>query len=277
MIDLFDRLRRPEYTGENRCFPCTITNGVLLAAVVGALALLGRRLAAGVVAVGGALAIGLRGYVVPYTPRIAPSLVAALPVDPFDHGVPDTAGSLSDSSAGADAMSASPTGDEVLTALLEAGVVVSDGGEIRLDPDVREDWRREMRTLREADLADLARIADRRTEPSVAVRTRRGWNRSVLVLDRGSGALTTLPRGIAVAELAAGRALEPHVESAAIRRAAGRPLRTLLEQCPLCDGELTVSRSSCCGEVTPVGGTPSEKLFCPDCDARFFTFEEPER
>ncbi|MFB6159704.1 MAG: hypothetical protein ABEJ61_00830, partial [Haloferacaceae archaeon] len=31
--DLFDRVRRPEYTGENRCVPCTVVNLVIAAAL----------------------------------------------------------------------------------------------------------------------------------------------------------------------------------------------------------------------------------------------------
>ena len=279
MTDLLERLRRPEYTGENRCWPCAIVNGALLAVLVGGLAIRRRGLAAGAVAVVGVAAVALRGYVVPYTPRFAPRVVASLPVDPFDHGGPDaSAGSLSDPGDAADAAdSAAPTGEAVLTELLEAGAVALDGDDVVLEPEFRDEWRREMRSLRDEDLSALARVADRVTAPSITARANRSWAGSVLVLEAESGAPVTLRRGVAVAELAAARALESRVESDAIRRAAGRPLRALLEDCPLCDGPLTVSRSSCCGEVTPIGERPSEKLICPACDERFFTFDRDER
>ena len=280
MTDLFDRLRRREYTGENRCWPCTITNSVLLAALVGILSFLGRRTIARAVAVVGTAAIALRGYVVPYTPRFAPALVAALPIAPIDHGQPAAAsGSLSDSSTTADGTptAAEPTGEDVFRTLLEAGVLVPEGDDIQLAKDVRKDWRREMRTLRETELTTLARVADEQTESSVDARAGRNWGQPVLVLERDGGVPVTLRRGVAVAELAAVCALESHVESAPIRRAAGRPMRSLLEHCPLCDGPLTVTQSSCCGETTPAGQTPSEKLICPACDERFFTFDDAER
>ncbi|SIR62059.1 hypothetical protein [Natronorubrum thiooxidans] len=280
MTDFRERIRRREYTGENRCWPCTITNGVLVAIAVGGLSLLGRRTAAKAVAVVGTAVIALRGYVVPYTPRFAPALVAALPIDLFDHSRPVAAtGSLSDSSiASAEASeTAEPTGEAVLTTLLEAGVVVPEGDEIRLTDAARDDWRREMRTLREAKMATLARIADDQTDASVDARAERRWGRSVLVLERDGGVPVTLRRGVAVAELAAARSLESRVESAPIRRAAGRPLRSLLEACPLCGDELTITQSSCCGETTPIGQTPSEKLVCPTCDERVFTFDDAER
>lgn len=274
MTRLLERIRRPEYTGENRCWPCTITNSVLLTIVVGVLALVGRRTAAAIVGAVGVVSLGLRGYVVPYTPRFAPSLAAVLPTE---YPNSDEPGSLSDSAhveaADSESGTDSVSGEDVLTTLLETGVVVPDGEDLYLDAEFRDDWRQEMHDLREHDLEGLANIADQLTEPTTDARVSRGWGRSVLVLEDTSGGVTTLRRGIAVAELAAARALESTVDDAAVRRAAGRPLRSLLEACPLCDGPLEVTQSSCCGEVTPVGATPSEKLYCPDCNVRLFTFD----
>jgi hypothetical protein len=64
-----ERLRRPEYTGENRCFPCTVLNvGIAsVASVVLAVAWF----PAGVLAFTSSLvAIYLRGYLIPGTPTI---------------------------------------------------------------------------------------------------------------------------------------------------------------------------------------------------------------
>ncbi len=269
MADLLERIRRPEYTGNDRCWPCTIANGAVLALVAGGLVLLGRRATAAVVTAVGVAAIGLRGYLLPYTPRFAPRLVAALPVDPIDRDEPD---SLSDAevpvgTADGDA----PTGDEVVAALLEAGVVVPRGEEFLLEESFRADWRREMQALAGRNLEGLAAVADDLTPPAVEARPRRDWGRSSVVLD-GPAGLVSLSEAVAVAELAAARALESRVDES-VRLAAGRPLRSLLERCPLCDGELAVTQSACCGEVTPIGETPPEKLVCPDCDVRLFTYE----
>ncbi|TYL39196.1 hypothetical protein CV102_07880 [Natronococcus pandeyae] len=271
MTSLLDRIRRPEYTGTNRCWPCTVTNGLLLGIVVVALAATRRRLGAVAVAAVGAASIALRGYFVPYTPQFAPHLTARLPL-----GEPgsDDAGSLSDAgSAETERGEEGPTGEDVLTALVEAGVVVPEGDELFLDEEFRNDWHDEMRTLRDRDLETLAEIADRHTAPETAVRVGSSFGRSYLVLDGEDGGLVTLRREIAVAELGAARALESVVESPAIRRAAGRPLRSLLEGCPLCDEPLEITQSSCCGEVTPIGSTPKEKLYCPNCNVRLFTFD----
>lgn len=83
------RLRRPEYTGANRCLPCTVVNvalaGVLSVALGAAAASVGTTTLG--VAVGaatfalGAAAIAIRGYLVPGTPeltkRYLPSRVLA--------------------------------------------------------------------------------------------------------------------------------------------------------------------------------------------------------
>ncbi|WP_225333376.1 hypothetical protein [Halomicrobium urmianum] len=63
-----DRLRRPEYTGKNRCLPCTAFNTLIgLAAAVGVGPAAGAG-AAAVVLLVSAASIYLRGYLVPGTP-----------------------------------------------------------------------------------------------------------------------------------------------------------------------------------------------------------------
>ncbi|AGB38371.1 hypothetical protein [Natronococcus occultus] len=272
MSRLLERIRRPEYTGPNRCWPCTITNGALVAVAVAALALARRRLLAVAVGVVGLASIGARGYVVPYTPRFAPRLTAALSLDPHDDDEP---GSLSGVPAAEDAPDADEavSGEDVLAALIEADVVVPDGEELRLGDGFRADWREEIRALRDRDLEALAAIADRHTAPETKARVGSSFGRSYLVLQGEDGGIVTLRREIAVAELGAARALESRVDDPAIRRAAGKPLRSLLEACPLCDGPLEITQSTCCGEVTPIGSLPAEKLFCPDCNVRLFTFD----
>ncbi|CCQ33071.1 hypothetical protein HLRTI_003236 [Halorhabdus tiamatea SARL4B] len=278
MNSLLEKLRRPEYTGDNRCWPCTITNTALLAGVTGLLWLRGKRRTATALAVGGLAAIGLRGYLVPYTPSFAPELTAKLPVDPFDHGESPTAtGSLADVGESAspdrdDAGEQPPDGEEVLAQLGEAGVVEFDGEDVRLDEDFRADWRREIEALRERDLEGLAAVADGATPPAVDVSATREAVEPGIVLDSKAGSPTHMRRAYAIPELAATRALAGRVDDD-VARAAGRPLRSLLQTCPLCDEELIVTDAKCCGETVPTGGSPAEKLMCPSCNARFFTFE----
>ena len=67
--ELAETLRQPEYTGENRCPPCTVVN-LFLAAVVGAvLSKRSKPVGIGTVVVSVGL-IYLRGYLVPGTPEL---------------------------------------------------------------------------------------------------------------------------------------------------------------------------------------------------------------
>lgn len=62
-------IQDPRYTGENRCLPCTIVNsaiGIVLAAIA---ALESLYLAGGILCLA-AVAIGLRGYLIPGTPTV---------------------------------------------------------------------------------------------------------------------------------------------------------------------------------------------------------------
>ena len=78
-LTALDRFRRPKYTGENRCTPCTFVN-VIIAIAIGAVVaggmwwflaapLVGLLLAGSLFAVS-LLAIYLRGYLVPGTPQL---------------------------------------------------------------------------------------------------------------------------------------------------------------------------------------------------------------
>lgn len=83
-----ERLRRPEYTGDNRCLPCTVVNVAIAVAVSGAVALVSPPAAAVALALSLA-SIYLRGYLVPGTPtltkRYAPRrLLRAVGADPVE-------------------------------------------------------------------------------------------------------------------------------------------------------------------------------------------------
>ena len=79
------RLRRPEYTGENRCVPCTVVNVAIALVVSVAAGLLFTPL--GVVVLGASLAaIYLRGYLVPGTPELTKRYLPESVLRQFDKG-----------------------------------------------------------------------------------------------------------------------------------------------------------------------------------------------
>lgn len=268
MAAALERLRRPEYTGENRCWPCTVTNVALLGTGIVVLLVLDFLAVAIAFAVIGAGAIVLRGYLVPYTPRLGPRLLEALPIEPIHR----------DRDGGSLAGTTLPDGDAVLATLLEAGVVVpeDEGEDLRLDASFHDDWRDEIERLRDASTAELARIGNAVTPTDVDVRSKERRGREYLVLDRRDGGVTTLHRAKAIAELGATRALANAVEDETVRLAAGRPLRPFLERCPDCGGELTVTTDDCCGPAVAPTTRPPEHLLCRECGARLFTYDRRE-
>ncbi|GAB3032824.1 hypothetical protein GCM10025298_22210 [Natronobiforma cellulositropha] len=66
---VYERVHQPEYTGENRCIPCTSVNVVIALVVAGGIALWNRPIAL-VAFVLSLAAIYVRGYLVPGTPTL---------------------------------------------------------------------------------------------------------------------------------------------------------------------------------------------------------------
>lgn len=262
MRGMVDEIRRPAYTGENRCWPCTAINGVLVALAAGALVAVGHQVAALAVAGLGAALVTFRGYVVPYTPAFAPRLEDWLPGDRFHSR--RAHGSLSNGDDDPEA---------VLSTLVEAGVVDAAGGRLELSGAFRERWRDEMNALAAVDDTDLVAavlaVAPTATDATIV----EGRSRRRIVLRDGDGEEVWLSRPIAIAETAAVRAL-PEVVPTQIDAAAATPLRMFLEECPACAGPVEEStEKSCCGGPRDPRNGPREVLVCGDCGARLFTFE----
>ncbi|PSP75995.1 hypothetical protein BRC86_02480 [Halobacteriales archaeon QS_3_64_16] len=296
IADVLDKLRRPASTGANRCLPCTALNLGVLAAGVAALAYRKRRFTALALAASGASAIWFRGYFVPYTPRFAPRLVAALGVEEFFHArderdayeTPGGPGSIGDSYDPQDALGRSPDdgerdtepdGDAVLTMLLESGIVRPDGEDLSLAPEVREDWRAEIDSLNSlaspalgAELeASLPTITETRVIDDERAEREGRW----IAFGDGGGIASEswLSRPIAIGELAAIRALEAFDLPLETRLAAARPLRMFLSTCPDCGGRVEASTTAtCCGGLASPRQGPQDVLACTGCNERLFTF-----
>jgi len=238
-----DRLRRPEYTGENRCLPCTAVNVclTLVAAAVVTVAL--TPLGGLVVLTGGLGAIYFRGYLVPGTP--------ALTVRYFPPWLLELFGK-----------------DLELRETLQPveGVAVRatpEGG--RLAETFASEWHDRIEAMRadgvsDGDVATLLGVDEASNVGEAAYVVdgglRRWLSESALLADAAAAAALAERGGDEWASL------EPDERVATLR-----DLRKYLGYCPLCGGNLddeeTETVETCC--------TESERVLmatCVDCDIR---------
>jgi hypothetical protein len=279
------RLRRPEYTGENRCWPCTVLNVALVALGSVAVGLLSPVLGA-LSLLCGLVLVALRGYVVPYTPEFAPRLARALPVDVGFETHRTDGGRASKSE------SESLTGDEevdgetLVRRLAEAGLVTADeSGELFLAEGTRRTWEAGMRRLRDVSDGELAAStasaapfpAEGRVEGDWVVVTRTagpsGGDAGDANDDGDAGDEVWLSRAHAIADTAAVATMADAVDARTAAQAA-MPFRLFLETCPLCGGdtEETVARE-CCGGTQGIYDNPETPILaCADCGEPLYEF-----
>lgn len=274
MSDRVSQLRRPAYTGENRCWPCTLVNAVALAAAVGVLALASPPIAP-VVFLAGVVAIWLRGYLLPYTPRFAPQLVDRLPWDPFHPGRAHEPGSLTDAHEGTNREAVDDAAVEA--ALLEAGVLV-DGDERAIADEFRSRWDAEMATLRELDTKALANAALEVAPDAATAEAVRQGGREYVALSDGSGNVPAefrLRRPTAIAETGAVRAQAALGVPPGLRVAAADALCTFLSTCPGCGGAVTERvAGGCCGPpARNADDNPQTAMVCEDCGVHLHVFD----
>lgn len=275
MLSWLSRLRRPEYTGANRCWPCTVLNVALVffgSVVVGLLSpLLG---ALGLLS--GLALVVLRGYVVPYTPEFAPRVAAALPVDLGFHQHRTDGGRRSESLTGDD----ETDGETLIRRLAEAEIVTADeSGELFLSDEARRTWEAGMRRLRDVSDGELAAStasaapfpAEGHVEGDWVVVTRTGEGETAI--DGEGGDEVWLSRAHAIADTAAVAAMTGDVDAVTAAQAA-MPLRLFLETCPLCGGDTheTVARE-CCGGTKGLYDNPETPILaCRECDEVLYEF-----
>ncbi|WP_276259930.1 hypothetical protein [Haloglomus litoreum] len=291
-MSIVERVRKPEYTGENRCIPCTLANSVIavvLAAVVGAAwwvlvgTVTGGAVVAAVVLVASALSIWLRGYLVPGTPELTKRYFPDWLLAKFDKG-PAAAGGMA---AGAGGAAGDGTDDErelqgqvnSEAVLLEAGVVepCADEDDLCLSPAFRGSWRDRMGTIREegAERAELANQLDLDPEE---VRFEEHGGAFVAFYD-GRRAGQWESRAALIADLAAARVLPEWVggwDDLAIgaRSQLLGGLRIFIDECPDCSGPVVAGREtveSCCRSHEVVAAN------CQECGSRLLElpYEEP--
>ena len=260
-------LRRPEYTGENRCPPCTAVNLLLAAALAGALAFVSLPVAVVAFAVSVAT-VYVRGYLVPGTPTLTKRYLPDQVLGWFDKR-PD-AGTADET-----APDAGPGPVDPETVLLDAGAVTEceRGNDLCLDDSFRGAWRERVAELEAEDAAreDLARVLG--IDPA-----------TITVRDHGNAFVAGFDGGrlgqwesyaAFVADVAAANELRERYPVWADlpvrdRSRTLRGLRIFLDRCPNCDGPVTMDHDtveSCCRSIEVVAAS------CDDCGARFFESE----
>ncbi|MFW5905316.1 MAG: hypothetical protein ACOCUO_00540 [archaeon] len=253
-------VRRPEYTGDNRCLPCTAVNVLIAIALAAAIALVW--LPAGLLALALFLAaIALRGYLVPYTPMLTQRYLPDRVLGWFDK-------------ADAPEPVASESVADLETVLLDGGVVEEcpAGDDLCLTSTFETVWWRRIRQLRDREVARDRLAAHLDIDPE-----------GLSIADQDDGRLTVSYDGAAIgtwdsdAAFYADLAAEPTLSEwladwdslgDRLRTQAIAGLRPFLDRCPACETELdTVEdvRKTCCrGDIVTVS------VDCPACGALVF-------
>ncbi|SEA05255.1 hypothetical protein SAMN04488065_1594 [Haloplanus vescus] len=239
-----DRLRRPEYTGENRCLPCTVVN-VCLALIAAGVVTVGLGPVGGLLVFTGALsAIYFRGYLVPGTPELTMRYFPPWLLELFGKEL-ELRETLT------------PVEGVAVRATPEGGRLV---GSFAAAWDDRIETMRE-RGVEDADVATLLGVDEASSVPGdvayVVDGGLRQWlSESALLADAAAAAILDERGGETWASLGPDE-----------RVATLRDLRKLLGYCPLCDGDLvrdkTETVETCC--------TESERVLmatCSECDVR---------
>ena len=265
VTNLFKLIRQPEYTGENRCLPCTTVNGLIAVALSGLLAVFATPIAGVIALAVFVMAIYLRGYLVPGTPaltkRYLPDRIHRL----FGTHV-DT-----DADGDIDGGEAASAGVESL--LRSTGVVVdcAEEDDLCLESTFRTGWRERIATLEDED-ARLEALASRLDLETAEV-----------TLEHSTGGYAARHEGDRIgiwpsesaflADLAASLTLDGHGSgwqelTADEQGIVLTGLRVFLEACPTCEGEIDGDEQtveSCCSTATRAS------IECTDCGEKLLS------
>jgi hypothetical protein len=255
---VFRRFRKPEYTGKNRCLPCTVLNTGIAIVVSVAVALVSIP-AAVIVFAACIVVITFWGYLVPGTPR----LVQYLPDRVHEAIGPehdfDTDGEVSfdveETLTGAGIIRECPAVDDLCLTDTYRESFHEELAQVRTEPDQRERLAASLSVP-----ADDIRFEEPDGRLDVFVEDVRagGWaSRAALMTDLASERLLSERLGDRWEQLPAQERTQLLVA-----------LRSFVETCPACGGEVhpdeDVVRSCCRDDIVSVTTT------CADCGAVLF-------
>lgn len=226
-LDSVDRIRQPEYTGANRCGPCTVVNLVILAVVsAGFWVVLGPAVGVVVFALGGVV-VYARGYLVPGTPVLTQRYLPVSVLRLFGkEPIVSRGGELS------------ATGTADGSTLVAAGVLTDDGPPPSLTEAFRTAWLAETGDVLGTGV-DAAAVRE-----AFAVDGASRTSAISFVLD-GRASVRWESTAALAADVAAASLLEEVVDGwdAPVdrRRNVLLGLRLCLKTCPSCDGSLDIT------------------------------------
>lgn len=277
---LIDRLRQPEYTGENRCTPCTIVNTAIavaiavavgLAAWTSAGAVVGAGLGAALFALFGAT-IYLRGYLVPGTPTLTKRyfpdwLLAKFDKLPENHPDARTAGNTGTAAADNEQPTTNPDDVPVEDYLLAADAVepCADVDDLCLTDAFEAAWQREVGALDDAGREQIASVLGVEGDAEI----NEHGDAFVLTVD-GRRAGQWESEAALLSDLAAANVLADQYDEwtdldSIERGQVVGGLRIFVETCPTCGGPVSLTQDtveSCCRSYEVVAAS------CGDCEAR---------
>jgi len=266
------RVRRPEYTGENRCVPCTVVN-VVVAVVLG-VAVGARFPGPAAPTLGAAVllvslgAIYLRGYLVPGTPWFTRTYFPDWLLRRFEKGPASAAGGSSDDPGWGTAV-------DVEAVLVRAGVLTEceDVEDLCTTPAFKDAWDDRIAALRTADTAreDLASTLGVHADALGFEE----FGDAFVARHDGQRVGQWESRAAFLADVASAKELERRVADWSDLDLRGRSdllrgLRLFLSACPACGGPVAMGEDvaqSCCRTFDVAVVT------CTDCGSRLFEAE----
>jgi hypothetical protein len=253
---IVDRLRKPAYTGENRCSPCTVLNVVIALALAAVLGVVATPIVGTAALALSLSAIYFRGYLVPGTPELTKRYLPDSVLRLFGKAptLPDPGETV-----------------DVEGYLLEVGALQeTDDGDLERTESFAAAWQEGIDDARDDPAAAAGAVLDI-DDPGVEDRD------GATVVTDGDLAVADWPsRPALLADLGAVpalRARDPEWTDRD-RTEQGRilsGLRLFVADCPNCGGapelgEETVE--SCCRRAQVY------TYVCPDCDARLLEIEQ---
>lgn len=260
------RWKRPEYTGTNRCLPCTAVNVVLAsvlaissAVIVAAVSVSAASLVGVLILGGSLLMIYFYGYLVPNTPSLTKRYFPRWLLAAFGKDFSLRTGGLFDPEA----------------ELRATGIVIEGSEDLQLLPDFKRAWRIAIDDLGTGDMSTEAEITQR-------IASLGGFNADEIKIVEDPDSFRIRygdeliakweSRAACIADIAAADIFSEydswwHERSLAMQAELLGALRLFLDRCPVCHGAVTLSLevvSSCCYDYNVVATT------CEGCNARVF-------